>query len=383
MSEHEFITLLDTEEMYWYDGAVYRPNGETMLKAWLEMSTEDLEDPKCRGISYRTDYVNQVLNGVKRRTGVPRADLNPPGKLNLKNGILELDTLSFWPHNSQVMHTTMLPIDYDENATCPIFERFLAEILPDPDARETVHRLFGYTLERGNPFQKACMWYGPGGTGKTTLMNVLTEMLGPENISAVPLQDLSDRHFAAAALFGKFANVVDDLPPNPMRFTSVFKELLGGGYMNAEKKYRDPFVFVNTAKLIFATNHLPHVPEDSFAFWRRWILIDFTVNVMDHVDPHMIDKLKRELPGILNWALRGLEALRKAGGFPPSSSADVLAARWHRENNPLRWFVEECIRTAPMSYVEKNELYEAYVAFCEDHGFPPKKREQVARELPS
>src|SRR2546421_2862095 len=113
MREFEFITLSDTKELYWYDGAMYRPNGETVLEGWLEHSREDeFMDPKLRGISLKREYVGEVVAAVKRNTFVDREKLNPPGKLNLKNGILELDTLSFWPHNSQVMHTTMLPVAY-------------------------------------------------------------------------------------------------------------------------------------------------------------------------------------------------------------------------------------------------------------------------------
>ncbi len=372
---HRFATMVDTDELYVYIDGVYEPTGEPFIKAWCESEARGV------GISARRDYVNEIIAAVRRRTYKSRDEFNPPEKLCLLNGVLDLEDMSFWPHSPDVLFTVQLPVAYDETAACPRFEAFIREILPDEDACETIRRLFGYVLEYGNPYQRAFMWYGSGNNGKTTLANVLVAMVGSENVSTVPLQDLGDRPFAAASLWGKVLNLSDDLPKNPMRHSGVFKELVGESWMQVEKKYRDSFPFKNGAKLVFASNVLPQVNDDTFAFWRRWILVDFHVNVTGHVDPDLLGKLTTELPGVLNWSLAGLRSLREAKGFPTGGTVDALKERWACESNPLRWFVSECVREDKDGWVEKDALYAAYVAFCEEHELARKTREQVAKDL--
>ncbi len=374
-AQHRFACMVDTDELYVYVDGVYRPNGEPFIKAWCETEAQGV------GISARRDYVAEIVAAVRRRSYTNRDQFNPPGKLCLLNGVLDIGDHSFGPHTPDVPFTVQLPIAYEEAATCPAFEAFVREVLPDEDGRETIRRLFGYALEYGNPFQRAFMWYGSGNNGKTTLANVLVAMLGNQNVSSVPLQDLSDHRFAAASLWGKVLNLSDDLPKNPMRHSGVFKELTGESWMQVEKKFRDPFSFRNGAKLVFVSNVLPQVNDDSYAFWRRWILVDFHVDVSGRVDPHLLAKLTAELPGILNWSLAGLEALREAKGFPTGGTVDALKERWARESNPLRWFVAERVRTDKDAYVPKDALYEAYVAFCDEHDKAPKTREQLATDL--
>lgn len=381
----ELITLMDTDEIYWFDSGVYRPGAEPLIKGWLQEQADQRprDEDGPRG-SLKQHYVSEVLAGVKRKTYVPREELNPPGKLNLRNGWFDLDELVFWEgHNSQILSTVQLPIAYDAGATCPAFLKFLEDVLPDETHRETVQRLFGYCLEPGNPYQVAFMLHGPGNNGKTTLLNVLVEVLGKENVSSETLQQFSDNRFSTAVLWGKLANVCADMPRNAVRYTGPFKEATGGDRMRGERKGKDPFTFENPSKLIFAANELPEVNDKTLAFWRRWKLIPFEVDLTGRADPRLPGRLRAELPGVLNWALEGLRRLREAHGFPHGGTADDLYERWKRHSDPLYWFVHERVRVNPKEWVEKDALYQAYADFCEEHSLAAKKRETVARDLPS
>ena len=218
--ELTFATFEDTSEILIYQDGVYRANGEAAIRGWVERRYL-----RETGESPRNHLVNEVVQALRRRTYLPRDSFNPQGKLCLANGVLDMETLSLSPHSPDQRFTLQLPTAYDAEAACPRFLRFLEEILPEDEARETVQMLFGYCLVPGNWLQVAFMLHGGGNNGKSTLFGALTALLGSDAISSETLQSLSMNRFAAANLWGKMANVCADIPSSPIPYTSVFKIL--------------------------------------------------------------------------------------------------------------------------------------------------------------
>ncbi|MEE9173917.1 MAG: phage/plasmid primase, P4 family, partial [Thermoplasmata archaeon] len=265
LQSRTLVTLEDTEEVLVYDEGAYHPHGEAVVRAWTEAAYRESE-----GASPKSHLVNEILAIVHRRTYVPRDGFNPPGLLCLRNGVLDLAAREMSPHTPEPRFTVQLPVAYDPDARCPRFLRFLEEVLPDPQSREMVQLLAGYTLEPGNRYQRAFMFHGSGANGKSTLQGVLRALLGPKNISAESLQTLSKSRFATASLWGRLANICPDIPATPLRYLDTFKGLTGGDAVRGERKFHDAFTFLNPAKLIFSANELPPVDDKTFAFWRRW-----------------------------------------------------------------------------------------------------------------
>ncbi len=375
--ERTFATLEDTSETLVYRDGAYRSNGEAVVRGWVE--DRHLQET---GASPHNHMVNEVVQAIRRRTYVSREIFNPPGKLCLVNGVLDVETLRLSPHSPDVRFTLQLPVAYDSEATCPRFLRFLEEVLPEAEARETVQMLLGYCLVPGNWLQVAFMFEGAGNNGKSTLIGVLAALLGPEGVSSETLQSLSKNNFAAASLWGKLANICADIPSTPTYDTGVFKMATGGDPMRGEKKFQAAFTFVNKATLVFSCNELPQINDRTYAFWRRWVILPFTQDFTGREDRSLPEKLRKELSGILIWAIKGLELLRKRGQFSRGKSAEALMEEWRRRADSLYWFVQECVERGPNEWVPKADFYESYATFCEEHDLTRKKPEAVGKELP-
>ncbi len=371
------LALEDTGELLVYRNGVYRANGEAAVRGWVERRYH-----QEKGNSPHHHLVNEVVQAVRRRTYVPREGFNPPGKLCMANGVLDLETLSLSPHSLNLRFTLQLPAAYDPEAECPRFLRFLEEILPEAEARGTVQMLFGYCLVPGNWLQRAFMAVGSGNNGKSTLLGILADLLGPDAVSSETLQRLSMTRFATANLWGKLANIAADIPSAPLHHSGIFKMLTGGDILTGERKFRDAFSFVNGAKLIFSANELPRVDDRTYAFWRRWRLIEFTQDFTGREDRELPGKLRAELSGVFNWAIEGLRRLRERGDIPEGTSAVSLMEEWKRRSDSLYWFVQRHVEVDREAWIVKADFYEIYAAFCEDHDtvkYPPEK---VGRELP-
>ena len=364
-------------ELLLYDDGYFREGAVAYAHARIEDAFEHM------GITASQTFAQETVRSVVRRSLKPRSSFNPPGFLNLENGTYELATRELHPHSPARRFTWQLPIKHDPSATCPTYLRFLAEVLPSEKVRREVQKLFGYCLGvPGHPYQCAHLFVGEGNNGKSTVLSVLTSLLGKENVAAETLTSLTENRFAPVNLWGKLANVFADLPSNPLRYTSVFKALTGGDKVRAEAKFGKTFYFVNGAKLVFSANELPEVNDRTRAFWRRWQLIRFDQDFTGREDRALLGKILPELPGILNWALAGIPMLVQDAGFLTELGADDLKSEWRRRSDTLAWFVAEQVTADPTELTPKDDFYEAYAEFCARNQASPKSPENVGKELP-
>jgi putative DNA primase/helicase len=380
-TEYSFAAMRDTGELHVYRDGMYEPDGKRTVETWVEDRSRE------RGTTPSARFVEETVGSIKRAHFVPREEFNPSGFLPTLNGVLDLrdpKNPAFLPHDPARKFTFKLAVEFDAAASCAEFEGFILRILPGEQARGIVQEEFGYTLTPGNPYKVAAFWVGPPDCGKSTLHAVLRGVLGRKNVSAVSLQSLSENRFAPAALYGKLANLVSDLPVRAVRDVGKFKELVGGGdEIQAEKKGLDLFFFINGAKLLYAANELPAVPWGDDAFFRRWALTVFSVSIpleeqIEDYAPHLVE---REGSGILNWMLVGLARLKARGRFA-SEALEGAATTWRRHSNSLVAFVEERLEADRDSELPKDELWSEYVSFCEDRDFEPLPKATLGRELP-
>ena len=233
--------------------------------------------------------------------------------LNLKNGIYNVLTKELKDHSYKDYSTIQIKANYNPNLNDSnglIFNKFLNEVAPDPDTQILLQEILGYSISPLNNAKKSFILYGDSNTGKSIFLGLITGLLGQENISAVPFQQLDNR-FSTASLYGKTVNVCADLPKGAINDDSVFKQLTGGDIMKAEFKGQDEFEFINTAKLIFSTNSLPeNYGDESNAFYNRLIIIPFNQVIPEEKqDKNLNLKLNKELDYIFMWGLEGLERL--------------------------------------------------------------------------
>lgn len=378
IAEHHFKTVTDTERLYHYADGVYLDDGEIVLKALIEAEFGDLTDNRL---------VSDIVGKVKRRTYVDRDLFNNRHVVNVRNGLLDLDTLKLEPHTPDYLSTAQINVTYNRDATAPLIQKFLKEVAQSGDIA-LIEELIGWLLWPDYNVHKALMLIGCGRNGKGTLLRLITAFLGKKSISNVTLQDLVADRFAKADLYGKLANIGGDLPSKDLSDTAAFRNLTGGDDNRAQEKYRPAFNFRNKAKMMFSANVLPRSPDDTYAFYSRWILLEF-LKVFDPQkgtgDPDLDAKLQtpEELSGLLNIALAGLERLRaNSWRFSYGKTVEDVEIMYKRNANPVYAFLlDECEMGKATDYIEKNIFYSCFKDYATSHGIRPLSSKKFSELL--
>ena len=378
LADFHFATMQDNDEILIYHDGYYQPHGKRFIKA---------ESQRRVGVSaLLTEHkVNEIIGHIIRSTYVDRRDFNSDKfTINLKNGLLNTLTRELRPHTPDYLSTIRIPVTYYDNAECPAIRQFLTDVHHQEDIA-TIVEIAGNCLTTDNSMQKAALMVGDGDNGKSTELSLFKALIGPDNCSNVAWHALEQNRFAMSALEGKLTNIFADLPSRSLNMTSSFKMLTGGDTIGTEKKFRDYYSFVNHAKLIFSVNKTPKVTdEDSYAFWRRWIIIDFPNQIaLDKKDLHIIDKLTTpgELSGFLNMALDGIDRLRANGQFSYSKSVEDTIEYYLRASDPVYAFLQDCTEQSPADHITKDDLYDAFVRYCTEGKLPIIKPNSFGRSL--
>jgi putative DNA primase/helicase len=307
---------------------------------------------------------------------VPEMLDTDPWLLNVDNGTLDLRTGQLRPHRREDRITKLAPVAYDPLATCPQWEAFLDCIFDkNKNLIDFVQRLFGYSLTGEVSEQALVFLYGTGANGKSTFLLVLQALLGEYAEQAAPellLQKKGDSHPTEVAdLFGRRVAVSTEVEAGRSWSEVQIKQLTGGDRIKARFMRKDFFEFQPTHKLFVAANHKPRVRGTDNGIWRRIRLIPFCVTIPEHArDKNLVKKLQAELPGILAWAVRGCLAWQKDGLGEP---AEVKAATeaYREEMDALGEFFDDCCIVGPKVEAKAQDLYGAYVKWCETNGERP------------
>lgn len=377
MEAATFVTRESDRTMYRYDKTrgIYVDDGESY--AMREMQ-------KTLGKELRIARQNEVLNYIRCATF---SKCEPPVQnvIALKNELYNFDTMSIEKFTPEYFIVNALPITYDEKAECPLINKFFSEIVTEEDII-TLLQLFAWCLQSHYKIQGAVMLTGSGRNGKTTFLGLMTHFLGKNNCSSVPLQDM-ESSFSRGCLFGKLANIKADLSDRAVKETGAFKAATGGeDLLDGEKKYCPKFFFVNTAKFIFAANKVPMSADDSDAYFRRWLIIDFPNKFERNspkCDPNMLYKLKTEseLSGLFNLVVKQYKILEEQLKFSHNKSTEEAREHYIRASNPALSFVENCIdRIDDEILISQENVYIAFAEFCNKHKLiTSSKRELNAR----
>jgi len=389
MKFKKFRTIIENEELLWYDDekGVYRENGEKVVKKLCELIwTRDVVLRYLKPIRLRkltTHFVNEVINAIKRRTYVSNTEFDKdPFIINVKNGLLDIRTKELKPHTPEYLSRIQINAEYNPDAKCPKIDKFISEIVPEK-YRKLLYQIPAYCLFPDYKYEKAFMLVGDGENGKSTYLNLITHFLGEDNVSHVSLQSLTNNRFARSRLIGKLANIFADIPSTKLYSTGDFKTLTGGDRMEGEKKFKDSVPFRNRAKLIFSANELPPVNDRTWAFWRRWILIEFPYKFDGKErpkDPNILKKLttREELSGFLNKIIDEYVNLLRNGFIEQTDLGEI----WMRRSNSVYAFVRDRLERDVNSFVPKEDLYKEYVEYCDENDLAPVAKNKFGNSLP-
>ncbi|ALM74862.1 DNA primase family protein [Thermococcus barophilus] len=230
------------------------------------------------------------------------------------------------------------------------------------------------------------MLVGSGSNGTSTFLQVIIKMLGRHNCSFRSLHELTTNRFATADLFMKLANIYDDLSSETLQNTGIFKIIVAGNEIQAEKKFKNSFTFYPFAKLIFSANKVPSTYDDTQAFYRRWIIVNFPRQFTgENADPHLLDKLTTPecLRYVLKWAVEGLKRLLEQGGFSQNASFEELQEQYLRASSPVYAFVQDMLEEGTGDdRIPKDELYATFIKYCEKYKLPKVSKVTFGKLLP-
>jgi putative DNA primase/helicase len=307
--------------------------------------------------------------------------------LNVANGTIDLRTGKLREHRAADLITRLAPVVFDARATCPTWDRFLAEVLPDPEVRQFVARAVGYSLTASIEEQCFLFLWGNGQNGKSVALEVLRLLFGTyaRNADASTFLARASERISndLAALAGARLVTVAETENGRRLAESLIKTVTGGEPLTARFLHREYFEFHPRFKLWLASNYKPQVRGTDEGIWRRIRLIPFTEYIApERRDPKLAAKLKAELPGILNWALAGLRAWR-ASGLGTCQGVAAATNEYREQMDPLADFFADACVLDPKLKTPTAELYSAYARWSGDHSVAPLALAQFVGLLPS
>ncbi len=340
------------------------------------------------------------LNRAKRSEVVDYLDLlirdnTKPEDAHLiafKNGLYNIIDGSFAGFTPEHIITNKIPWDYTPDATCPLVDNVLNRLsCNDAEIRALLEEVAGACLYRDNKLGggKAVILVGDKSNGKSTYIEMLHAMLGDKNISTLDFKELDDR-FSTAMLFGKLANLGDDISDSFKEDVAIFKKIATGESIKAENKGKDAFQFIPYAKLIFSANNIPRMKDPTGAAMRRLLTIPlnakFSENDPDY-DPQIKVKLTQQesIEYFILLAIGGLKRVLKNKHFTVSQKVQQAKTDYEQENNPILAFIEDCRNDngdVEGIYNEATrEVYIRYDEFCIKNNFRSVNRLTFSKQL--
>ncbi|MDQ3302484.1 MAG: phage/plasmid primase, P4 family [Actinomycetota bacterium] len=317
--------------------------------------------------------ISGMLSQVKPYLAVGMGELDSdPWSLNCLNGTLDLRAGRLGSHNPADLITRLAPVEYDPEADCPRFTRFLKETLVDEAVISFIKRYSGYTLTGITRERVFAILYGFGKNGKTTLIELLQDVMGDyatntdtETILAKKYQGVGND---VAALKGARFVSAAEVERGRRLAESKIKQLTGSDTVTARFLFGEPFNFRPQFKLWLSTNNKPVVQGVDDAIWDRIRLVPFTQRFEgSQADPKLPEKLREELSGVLAWMVEGCLKWQEHGLGEPTS-VKAATDQYRAEMDTLATFInEKCVIRRELSVLAER-LYQQYGLWCDHSG---------------
>ena len=294
---------------------------------------------------------------------------NIPYYLNCLNGTIDLRTGNLESHKREDLLTHMIKVEYNKSFDCPKFRNFITQIMNNnANLVSYVRKIIGYSLTGYTREQCYFVFYGSGSNGKSTLLNVLRELLG----SFVKNIDFTSLTYSGHSARGDLARLIGarvvtcvEVEPKKVVNETVINRITGGDPITVKKIYCDPFEYLPRYKIFIAGNDKPNLEGLKHATWRRIRLIPFSVQFEKGkgLNDKLTEELLEELPGILNWAVEGCLEWQKEGLEPPKE-VEVVTSAYRTEKDTVIEFLNEACVANPQASVKSSDLYQSYQSWC-------------------
>lgn len=379
------VYVADTGELLVYHGGRYVPNGAEMIKKLLVVALANYTRLGGTAV-YSKHLCNEVLDILKGMRVVESWMFDPDVTIiNMENGRYDWSTGELLPHDPEYLSRIQIPVRYDPNADCPSIKQLFNMLMLPGDVIK-MREFIAYCLYRGYPIQKAFILYGKGGTGKSHFLDIIVNFLGRENCSSVSMHALEEDRFATSDLHCKLLNAFGDMSQATLPNVNILKMLTSGkDEIRAQRKGQQAFKFVNFAKLIFGTNKLPKVLDDTSGFYRRIELIPFDRPLevgFDYAGLLAKCLTPEEMSGLFNWVIPMLAPLLSRKQFINAFTVEGATEGYKAISDPVAYFLERYVLFDQAGITTtKEEMYNMYLLFCQKHNIDPPSRVWFGRDF--
>lgn len=307
--------------------------------------------------------------------------------VSCQNGLLDLSTRTLSKHTPGLFNLVSVPFAYEPHTKPPaVWLEFLASVWPDD--RQSIALLqeyVGYVLSGRTDMQKMLLLIGPTRSGKGTIARMLTELIGRGHVAGPTLASLGT-NFGLSPLLGKPLAVISDARLGNTPTHTVVERLLsitGEDMLTVDRKFRDPWSGKLPTRFAILSNELPKFRDSSGAIANRLLILQMTNSFLGREDRTLDNRLRAELPGILNWALEGLDRLNANGKFTVPGSSEDAANLMMDLASPMSAFVRDCCVREPKAEVYRDDLYQAWQSWADDNGHKAGSKSTFGRDLRS
>ena len=307
-----------------------------------------------------------------------------PRYIAFRNGIYDIDEDRMLPLSPEIIVTNPIPHDYKIGTYSKFGDEFLDRLsCHDIQIRQILEEAIGYPFLRKNELRKSFLLYGGKSNGKSTFLDIIHTILGDDNIVSMDLRELGER-FKTSQFFEVLANIGDDIADDFINDLAIFKKLVSGDRLNAERKGQDPFDFSPYAKLFFSANTLPRLKDRTGSVIDRMIIIPFDAEFgadKPDYDPFIKYKLRKEdvIEYFISVGIMGLRRVLRHNSFTKSSKVMKCLKAYDAENNNVVGWIDV---TAPdISNHTVMEVYQKYREFCHMSNILPMSAGEFSKQL--
>ena len=384
--KNNLIVCNNTLWIYDKNKGAFSPKDQKEAETSLRSLLDEDQRLKTKNNELTDAYKNLLIQEELQREVT--FNCNQP-LVNCKNGVLDLESMKLLPHSYTYGFKYCIDAEYDPDAEGENFKSFIDSIVEDDkELKKLLQEVTGYALSMYNNAKKAFILYGPPQTGKSVYLNLLSEIVGRQNISNVNIQQLNRQEYVAQ-LANSLLNISPDLPSEPLKDIGMFKSLVSNNdTIMARMLYANAQAITGGTKMLFASNHLLELAitdtNDIGAFFERIIYLPFKHAVKPgNEDKNLFEKLKKERNFIFTWAMKGLQRYIKNGEqFSECESSSEIHNKHRSKFCPAAYFAEKYLsfkdKTAHTLTEDVNNLY---LEYCLDYIGKKGKKDDIRKYL--
>lgn len=369
-SEYHIVRI--DNQLHIYEGGIYR-GGHAAIEAKMIKHIPQLNKAKRAEV---IAYLELLCND---------AEMSDADYIAFRNGVYNITTGELLPFTPDLVILNKIDWNYSPDAYNQDVDKMLNRLAcGDQAIRALLCEAIGYCFYRRNELRKAFILTGEKQNGKSTYLSLIGSLLGRDNITSLDLGELGQR-FKPAELFGKLANIGDDIGDDFISNPAIFKKVVSGDPVNVERKGENPFDLKNYSKFLFSANDIPRIKDKSGAVISRLVIIPFNARFTKDdpdFDPYIKYKLRTEsaMEYLILLGIDGLKRVLNRYSFTESKSVEQALAEYEENNNPILIFLKEIEREDVLNKSTR-DLYSRYGMFCAENNFNPMSNVEFSKTI--